>query len=173
MDRSRTHGDPFSFTPAPVDLVVLIENVVGLNEPLAREKSIELYCRLPATVSVVGDEDLLAHALDNLVNNAIKHTRHGGQVFCELAGDADNGPVIRVIDEGPGLSEQAVRKAFRPFEGLSTTNAWPSRSTGLGLWIARLIAERHGGQVDVASRSGDAGAVFSLKLPAHRDRAMS
>ena len=100
--------------------------------------------------------------MDNLIGNAIKHMPEGSAVTVASA-HRGRDAVLRVSDNGPGLSEKDLKRAFRPFASLGQRKG---QSFGLGLWIARLIAERHGGRIDVTARGPDGGACFDLSIPA-------
>jgi signal transduction histidine kinase len=122
-------------------------------------------------VVVSGDTNHLRQAIDNLVTNALRHTRTGTPI--EVAarldgngdGDGDDGEpraVITVRDHGDGLNDVGLRHAFDRF-----WQASPSRSSvgaGLGLAIVAAIAAEHDGTASVAN-APDGGAVFALKLP--------
>ncbi|MEW5964064.1 MAG: HAMP domain-containing sensor histidine kinase [Pseudomonadota bacterium] len=164
LERARSAKDPLAFRPRPVDVLDVLEMAAGLNEATAAAKSIRLHTYGVEPLVARGDHRLLLEAIDNLIGNAIKHTRPGGSVVCEAAisgGEA----VVRVIDEGPGLTEADLARAFRPFTRLSATGDGSRASHGLGLWIVRLIAERHGGSIEAENRRDGRGAEFTIRLP--------
>ena len=114
-----------------------------------------------------GDEDLLRRMLLNVVQNAVQHTRSGGTVRVHLApASAESsaeasGWIIRVADEGPGISDGERERVFDRFVRLD-----PARrdgGAGLGLPIARWIADAHGGALSVESSSA-AGTTFRIEL---------
>jgi signal transduction histidine kinase len=99
----------------------------------------------------------------NLIDNAIKYSPTGAAV--EVSAQAENGAVrIDVRDRGPGIAADQQRLIFEKFGRAPTAGAGKPGS-GLGLFIARSIAEAHGGTLDVQSIVGR-GATFTLKLPA-------
>lgn len=164
LERARSAKDPLAFLPKHVDLLDIVEMAAALNEPAAAAKSVRIHTYGVEPLSARGDHSLLLEAVDNLIGNAVKHTRAGGSIVCEAAvirGEA----VIRVIDEGPGLSEVDLARAFRPFTRLSSVGDGSRTSHGLGLWIVRLIVERHRGSVDADNRRDGRGAEFSIRLP--------
>jgi signal transduction histidine kinase len=73
--------------------------------------------------------------------------------------------VIRIEDEGPGLTAQDIARAFRPFMTLTAKSDGPLGSHGLGLSIVRSIVERHGGTVTARNSQNGPGSVFELRLP--------
>ncbi|WP_417676796.1 sensor histidine kinase [Roseibium sp.] len=164
--RARDGRDPLSCERAPVNLVEVLELALSVNQPYARQKSIRFRCRAFDDVTVLGDQELLFEAFDNLIGNAVKHTKEGGTITCET-GPAEDGRIyVSICDEGPGFRASDLLRAFRPFTRLSAKAKNGARSNGLGLWITRLIAERHGGRVEARNRQNNAGAELTLWLPA-------
>jgi signal transduction histidine kinase len=109
---------------------------------------------------MVADRDLLRRAVLNLSLNALDAMPDGGRLFITSFSGA-GGLELELADSGPGLSEQAQRRAFEPF---FTTK---SNGTGLGLAIVDRIAEVHGG--DVAARNcPEGGAAFTIRIPQRR-----
>jgi len=106
---------------------------------------------------------LLARAITNLVNNAIKYSPCGTEVTVRLR---RLGPymAIEVSDQGPGISQDAQARLFRPFSRVHAHGADAPSGSGLGLVFVKTVAERHGGRVMVASEVGK-GTMFSIWLP--------
>jgi signal transduction histidine kinase len=102
--------------------------------------------------------------LTNLLDNAVKYSPAGGAVEVEAL--ADNGRIsVEVRDRGPGIAPEHHALVFEKFGRVTGEHAKPG--TGLGLFIARSIAEAHGGSLDV--RTGDGrGTTFTLELPVER-----
>ena len=128
---------------------------------LARERGVAVRSSLLPEVSVVGDGDLLRRMLLNIVQNAVQHTAPGGSVKVEVSSD---GPAVTidVRDEGCGISPDDRRRIFDRFVQLDP--ARHGSGAGLGLPIARWIAEAHGGSLDLASSGAD-GSIFRIVLP--------
>ena len=164
LRRAQETGDPLSFKPARVDLAEVIRMSVALNQATAQSRNVTFDCSGIEPSVISGDRSLLREAVSNLVSNAVKYAPTGSTVTCSVAVDA-NEAVIKVQDEGQGLTEYDLKRAFRPFTTLSARYAGKGSSWGLGLWIVRLIAERHGGQVAAASHGTWRGSEFSLHLP--------
>jgi signal transduction histidine kinase len=164
LARVRATGDPLSTDNAFVDLDRLVEQVWSLNRPIAESRSVLLERSGLRNVSFLGDAQLLRQALDNLIGNAVKHSPSGATVCCEV--DVEKGDaLIRIRDHGPGIRPEEIDRLFRPFTRLSARAAGAAPSIGLGLWIVRLIAERHGGSVAAETASDGPGAIFTLRLP--------
>jgi signal transduction histidine kinase len=113
--------------------------------------------------TVRGDRERLRQLLMNLLTNAAKYTVGGDEIV--VRGTAMDGVVeLSVSDHGPGISVEEQRFIFEKFgRGSGASGTQPG--AGLGLFIARSIAEAHGGSITVASRPGE-GATFTVRLPA-------
>jgi signal transduction histidine kinase len=142
------------------DLAALVAEAELRFDPLARARSRRVVARgRRAPTPVVGDPDLLRRALDNLVWNALRHGARGGVVIVGLAvrgGWAE----VRVRDDGPGVPEEDRERIFAAGERGSAPR---DEGRGLGLAIAREIAESHGGRLTLDPLG--AGACFRLALP--------
>jgi signal transduction histidine kinase len=142
-----------------IDCEHLVSRIVAELQPVAETKGIELGEDSPPQALVVqGDPHELRRAIANLVANAIDATPRGGHVTmrCYASGESI---AIGVEDDGYGVPEERRTSLFQRFAG-----GHPGSGTGLGLYIVRRIAEKHGGTVAYASRS-PRGSVFTLTLP--------
>ena len=111
-----------------------------------------------------GARDRLRQVLGNLLDNAVKYSPPGGEVEVEAL--AENGRIsVEVRDRGPGIASEHHALIFEKFGRVRGEHAKPG--TGLGLFIARSIAEAHGGSLEVRRREGE-GTAFALELPVER-----
>ena len=115
-------------------------------------------------VMVKGDALLLAQAVVNLLDNAVKFNKPGGSVELTLEAE-ENNACIRVRDEGYGMSEEQLAHAFERFYQADASHRHPG--AGLGLSLVERIARLHGGSITASSVPG-AGSVFTLELPMNR-----
>jgi two-component system OmpR family sensor kinase len=143
----------------PVSLRRLCELCVGDFSMLAETKAIDLGLELehatgPAdNYMVIGDAHALAVLLNNLLDNAIRHTPRGGRVDVTLRRE-ESGVALAVLDDGPGIPEEEIgRVCDRFYRGASAQG----QGSGLGLAIASRIARRHRAAFSVANRSGARG----------------
>jgi len=135
----------------------LIEEVHASLAPQLSAQVIETITDVPETISVRADEEMLRRAVLNLVLNALDAMPEGGSlVITATAGPS--GVELEIADSGPGLSEEAKRRAFEPFY---TTKRG---GTGLGLAIVCRIAEAHHGAVTLAN-CPEGGAAVTLRIP--------
>lgn len=152
----------------PVSLNAIVQEAMSLNEPLADCEGVALGHQEGPAIGLRGDKDLLTRAIDNLLTNAIKFTPAGGRVTCHLYSSGGEA-VIRIEDEGPGLTKADLAKLFQPFTQLSAQSGSKLGSHGLGLSLVRQVTEQHGGSVKASNRLGGVGAVFVIRLPLGED----
>jgi len=149
----------------------LVHEVVKANEPYAASKDIRLHYHETLGGACWGRADRLrlGQAIDNLVNNAIKYSPLGRNVWVEVAPRVAGGEErarIEVRDEGPGLTAEDQAQAFGLFQRLSAQPTGGEYSTGLGLSIVKQMVELHGGGVAIDSHPGR-GASFIVEIPLH------
>ena len=116
--------------------------------------------RTPELVHVRGDRRLLEIVVVNLVDNARKYGPADGMIDVSVAREEPMG-VVRVADEGDGIAEAEREAIFRPFRRGSNAGAY--EGSGLGLYLSRQLAERHGGRLELEPSAR--GALFALSLP--------
>ena len=169
LDASAMDAGKLALRPDRLDLGDVARLVVENNGPAARRKSQALELVLDGDLPVVGDADRLVEVIENLVGNAIKYSPLSSRIV--VAGRRRDGrAVIEVTDAGPGLSEDDKRRMFGRFQRLSATPTGGESSTGLGLSIAKQLAELMGGEVSAASAGRGRGACFTLSMPIAPDR---
>jgi signal transduction histidine kinase len=162
LDTSRIEAGTFTFSFADVDVTNVLREAVAAAE-VAQD---EVHVRLNVNGSVPrvrGDRERLRQVVSNLIDNAIKYSPAGGVVEVG-ARQADGLVEIHVADEGPGIERDQQSLIFEKF-GRAQVAGGGKPGTGLGLFIARSIAEAHGGALEVSSAAGR-GATFVLRLPA-------
>ncbi|ABD85674.1 ATP-binding response regulator [Rhodopseudomonas palustris] len=160
-------ADAFDITirREPVDISALVTEVAEANRPLALNKQQEITVSAPQDQVTVCDSDRIREAIDNLVSNAIKYSPVGGKIALIVDRSGDN-TVIRVTDQGAGLSPEDLGRLFGRFQRLSAKPTAGESSTGLGLSIVKKIIDMHGGNVSAESAGPGEGASFTITLPA-------
>ena len=148
----------------PVDLVALLRDLVDANQPLAARKDQTISVTAPVKIDWLCDSDRNREAIDNVLSNAIKYSPIGGHIDVAIE-CSDRSAVIRVTDQGPGLSPEDVARLFGRFQRLSAKPTGGETSTGLGLSIVKRIVDLHGGTV-VAETTGPSGTTFKIAIPA-------
>ncbi len=161
LDTSRIEAGTFSFRFREVDLAQLVRDVVATAQ--LGQDEVHLHAEVNDLLPEIrGDAERLRQVLTNLIDNAIKYSPSGSDVEVR-AYPEDSGVRIDVSDRGPGIAKEDQKLIFEKFGRV--TGAGATRpGTGLGLFIARSIAEAHGGLLDVQS-APEQGATFTLELP--------
>jgi TrmH family RNA methyltransferase len=162
LDMSRVETGRLALQQRPIELAALMGGAI--DDVRAEFADLEVAVELPDDAPpVVGDPDRLRRLVANLLENAAKYG--GGEdvrVTVDTSGVAAAGVVaLTVRDGGPGLTAEEVERIFEPLAG--PAGGRPS-GTGFGLWLARAIAEAHGGDLVVAATPG-AGTAVTLTLP--------
>lgn len=145
-----------------VDLPVLVEDVVEEQLPRALAAGFEIETRLPDSMVVRADAELLDHALSNLLRNAISYGRGAITISAEHSGATVQ---ITVENSGAVLGEVQLRQMVEPFQRLDRLGSIDATGVGLGLPIVDAVARAHGGRLMLASRPGG-GLRAALRLPA-------
>jgi signal transduction histidine kinase len=145
---------------APVNLSTLVEDVSELYEPLIEERGSELRANVDPQVFVDGDRDLLFQALANLVDNALKHTPHGGRITLSLRPVEDHVDLV-VADDGPGIPLPEREKVFQRFYRLDSSRS--TAGAGLGLSLVAAVVELHHGQVRLEDNEPGLRTVMRLR----------
>ena len=149
-----------------VDLTEAVESAVRPLRPLAAAKGLRLEVN-GERCEVDADPQRLHQALTNFIENAIKFSEPGGEVW--VSAWQRNGEVgVTVKDTGPGIPADARAQVFDRFYRADPARGREGSGSGLGLSICREVADAHGGRVWVESEVGE-GSSFSLALPADRD----
>ena len=144
------------------DLAQLVRDVVDDGEFEARNRNRSVQLEAPDACNIVGNEQLLRRAIENVVRNAVQYTTEETAVEVELA-CADQA-VITVRDHGPGVPAETLDKLFRPFYRVDEARDRNSGGTGLGLAIAERAVRLHGGTVEAAN-AATGGLLVTITLP--------
>ena len=114
---------------------------------------------------IVGDADELRAAIWNLIDNAVKYSTGDVRVCVELQQSDDQRFAVRVSDQGVGISPEDLKRIFKRFYRVPAAVAVRTRGSGLGLFIVRSVAKKHGGRAFAESAGPGHGSTFTLQLP--------
>ena len=157
---SRLEAGVLALHPRAGPLGPVLEEAAAQFAPRAAERRIRLVLA-PTDISAVFDPKWTGEALCNLLDNAVKYTPAGGRVTVEAA-SYQLFCRIDVTDTGPGIPEEELSKVFQRF--YRSPAAYEAEGVGIGLYLARQIAQGQGGYIKASSRPGQ-GSCFSLYLP--------
>ncbi|MES3006040.1 MAG: ATP-binding protein [Patescibacteria group bacterium] len=167
LDTSRLEQGKTTFKKEPVDLVPLIRETIKDLDTLAKAKSLTLSFTEPteAIPLAMVDHDRIKQAISNFIDNAIKYTEKGSIVV--TIEKVEKAVAVSVTDTGKGISPQNQSLLFRKFQqaGEEMLARDVSKSTGLGLYITKLVVEAMGGTVELAKSALGEGSTFRLTVP--------
>ncbi len=157
-------NEKLSLDPQPVDLTALARSIGNEFTVLAKEKGVIFNQDLPErSVNIKGASAHIRSAVWNLLDNALKFNRKGGQVSLTLITDSDSAS-ITVKDTGIGIAAEEISKLFTKFHRGTSTLNYDYEGVGIGLYISQLIIKQHGGLITANSTLGE-GSTFVIKLP--------
>ena len=160
---ARADAGSYPVRNAPMYLDEVVEEVVRAARILAAAREVTIELATTSSASFTGDEDLVRRLVTNLVDNAVRHTPVGGVVGVDLQRVLD-GYVISVTDRGPGIPPDIQEHIFQRFYRGDVARTRADGGAGLGLALARWIANVHGGDVTLV-RSSVEGTTFTTSLP--------
>ncbi|MCK6580864.1 MAG: hybrid sensor histidine kinase/response regulator [Anaerolineae bacterium] len=162
LDSAALQSGEISLNVSPVDLTQAITEQVRQYSMFALKKEIALNLVNPAGV-IYGDPGRFGQALGNLISNAIKYSPHGSEVTI-WTDDLGESVRVCVADQGPGIPEQERARLFTQFGKLTPRPTEGESSTGLGLWITKVLVNLQRGEVGVHSPP-EGGSIFWIEMP--------
>jgi two-component system sensor histidine kinase ChvG len=168
-DASRLDAELSRETAEPVDLRHLLETVVDVYRMLELPRGIALALDIASAepMIVIGRDERVGQIVRNLIDNAVSFSPDNGVV--SIGASVRNGKVrIAVEDEGPGIPSENIEQIFRRFYTERPSEHGFGKNSGLGLFIARQIAEGIGGRIWAENRNSGCGARFIVELPVAR-----
>jgi two-component system phosphate regulon sensor histidine kinase PhoR len=141
----------------------VVRQAAAALAPLAAQDDIRLVIQGGGLPEIVGDHDELTQLFQNLIHNAIKYGRPGGQVTIAF-GQQDNMVFAAVADDGEGIPREALPRLTERFYRVDVRRSRERGGTGLGLAIVKHILSRHQGRLAIDSRVGE-GSTFTVFLP--------
>jgi two-component system phosphate regulon sensor histidine kinase PhoR len=149
--------------PRPVRLAAVVEDTTTALAARAETRKVTLRNEIAQDVQVYADARRLEQMLTNLIDNAVKFNREGGEVTVRYK-TTDTRDCISVIDTGDGVSGEHIERIFERFYRIDRARSRDMGGTGLGLAIVKHLARAHGGEATVQSTPGE-GSTFTIELP--------
>jgi len=169
LDLAMIESGKFDIRPEPVNLCLLVDDVIQILSPLATQGGLVIKADVdPLLADLVVDPLRLRQVLFNFLSNAIKFTRPGGQVLVRARPDGPDDFRVEVEDTGIGVTPEDQAKLFVQFQQINGGLSRAHEGTGLGLALTRKLAEFQGGSVGMRSTPG-VGSVFHLVLKRKAD----
>ena len=162
LDVSKAELEQMQLNKEDVDVVELIEGIVRLLSVNTKEKGINIIYDEPIdAILLLADRDKLRNAIFNVIENAVKYTQEGWVTVTSAI--SDTAATIEIKDTGVGMNEDELTHAFDRF--YRSQNAKSTNGSGLGLFLARDIVRRHGGDIIAHSDGQGSGSTFIITLP--------
>jgi HAMP domain-containing protein/signal transduction histidine kinase len=165
LTAARIEGGTVPTDTKTLDLREMARQAVARAEARVGLLKAEVFYEEPdEPVAINADREQLARIIDNLINNALTYTP--GPPWVRLSVSNDSGPALTVEDHGVGIPRDKQEKIFERFFRIDDPGLGPQPGTGLGLFISRELAERHGGSLNLERSELGEGSTFVLRLPA-------
>lgn len=145
-----------------IDLSKLVKRITEESEYLLKSNQ-KLEAYIEPDVVIDGNYNFLTRALNNLVVNAIQYTKIGGLITISLKSEGDTA-IVKVSDNGIGIPAADLEKVFDRLYRSSNAITFFENGSGLGLYIVKMVVEKHNGQIDLKSEV-DKGTIFTITLP--------
>jgi len=168
LDLSKIEAGKIELVEEETDIAVVLSKCRQLLHERASQAGLHIRLEIPAPLPfVIVDGRRIKQVILNLMSNAVKFTPPGGRLTLRAELQAPRGLLISVGDTGIGMSKEEVDIALEQFGQIDSELSRQHEGTGLGLPIARSLAELHGGELEVESKK-DAGTTVTLWLPMQR-----
>ena len=164
LDLAKIEAGRIDLRPEPVDVGVLVQECIALVKTLADKMEVTIHSTGLTGQVLQADRIRFKQVMLNLISNAIKYNRSGGQIHVDAKESDQTGYLrIRVTDTGVGIAAAKIAELFQPFNRLDAANS-DIEGTGIGLSLTRRVVELMGGTIGVESKLG-VGSTFWFELP--------
>jgi len=160
---AKSQNTDISFHPETCNLYGICEEVFSLFAEQAVNKEIQLHNTIDEGFDIVADSNMISTVLRNLVNNAIKFTKPGKNIY--VTAKRSEGVAVMIIkDEGVGIDNDLIDDLFTPSGFYTSYGTEGEKGSGLGLLLCKEFVDKHGGEIIVESKLGE-GTSFYVSLP--------
>lgn len=162
LDNRRLEDQGIDHSPENLNLSYAVGSLVKNYRTLAVKKKIQIHFEPPAQSMVLADKMYLNRIFENLISNALKFSPEGKNIYVSIE-EAEDKFLVKVKDEGPGITKEDQKNLYRKFQRLSARPTGGESSTGLGLSIVKALVEKMGSEIICESEEG-IGTIFTVKL---------
>jgi signal transduction histidine kinase len=148
--------------PENIDLRIIADEKINVFVELAENKKLKIFNFIPEGLTVLADKNHIGLVFRNLLANAVKFNRTGGEIKI-LASETDDECEISITDSGVGINESDLEKLFNPETHFTTPGTHKEKGMGIGLLLTKEFLEKNGGTIRVSSRAGS-GTTFTFSL---------
>lgn len=163
LDRSRVQWGQLTLEYKSFYLADVLAECIRSVQASAEQHTLYLDIQVPDT-HVVADKSRVEQVIGNLLDNAVKYSPQGGQVTVRLQ-EQQNNYLISIIDQGIGVNPEHYEHIFERFYRVSNATTRQYSGVGLGLYVAKAIVNKHGGNIWLAENKGIGGTIFYVTLP--------
>ena len=164
---ARSQTGKIEFQTESIIFQNLLDEIIALNEQAIKDKKINIKSNKTEFVNIVADTNMISTIMRNLISNAVKFSKEGGEIeigVTESSGSSqDSFVTVYVSDSGVGMSKSKMEKLFRIDENVTTKGTAGEKGTGLGLILCKEFVEKHGGRIWVESLEGH-GSTFYFSI---------
>ena len=167
LEWSRSQTGRMKFNPVGFDVANEVRELARFFTNIAKQKEITINLDLPGRAMVFADQAMINTVLRNLISNAVKFTKPGGEVLVSVMREEEEF-IVSVKDNGVGIEPERIGKLFRIDKTSSTAGTGNEQGTGLGLILCKEFVEKSGGLIHVESEAGK-GSTFRFSLRAAQE----
>jgi signal transduction histidine kinase len=146
----RVDSTSFNLNISKFDLSETLRTITGKYEQLSNSRKCEFQLSIPEELSIQGDEKRIAQVIENLLNNAIRHSIEKGIIRINITGE-EHHTILTIFNEGPLIPEEHLNHLFDPFYTIQDSRSRDTSGSGLGLSIVKSIMEKHGGTCSITN----------------------
>ena len=164
-DLALLEAKQFSLNLGSQDINDLIQDVAAIYQPIFVDQGVTLKLNVPEeTIIVQGDQSRITQCVNNLLNNALRHTPEGGEVIIKLMENPEQ-VLLTIQDNGNGIETEHLPYVFDRFYRIDPDRNRRTGGSGLGLAITHALVLAHGGKVSASSDGKDQGSQFTIEFP--------
>jgi signal transduction histidine kinase len=168
LDLTKIQSDEKDKKMEKVDLTNVAQQAIESINPYAIQKDVSVKLHAESEKIILADPNDMEIVMNNLVSNAVKYNKNGGQVDIYLREDPKH-LKIQVVDTGIGMNREDTSRLFREFVRIKNEKTRDITGSGLGLSIVKKVIDLYGGDIQVESQP-DQGSTFTVKLPLHQHK---